>query len=237
MRVALSPITVKPRQNKSNLRSMAQAVEDLRGHVDLIVFPQIEVFEDPDFPGTGSLLDRQGELVSGFGRKRSVFVAGGFWESRKDGHFAMLYLADRMGQMDVRVRRLESEGHSGPILCAGVSGKRVAIVLSDDLFDAGLVDNLKAARADMLVVPLWVAGQRSDAEGTLVEISRRLGETARQSGVSVLAVNSNSASELSVGACGGAFLFDGQGQPAGHRAPGDCRPFLLEMPDPSLEEI
>ena len=243
MKIALIPLLMTSEDPGAALRAMARSVEKFHSSADLIVFPQIEIFgpahlANPPRQDAVSHLHLQSDIAAAFAKKRNVYIAAGFWETRESDHYAMLVLADPTGQVAVRTRKLAAESASGKpglsLLAARVGSLRAGVCLSDDLFDRFLMDAVTPLALRLLAVPVYLTAPRDDAakaEDTLSaveELRGQLGRVARQSRAYVMAVNSLS-DEPGLGSCGGAWVYGPSGQVMTERALYDDTPLEFEI--------
>jgi predicted amidohydrolase len=243
MRIALIPLQVTSGDSKATLRAMARSVEAFHSAADLIVFPQIEI------PGPGatagkprldpvSQLHMQVDVTAAFARKRSVYIAAGFWETRESDHYTMLALADRTGQVDVRTRKLSAEPAAVnlglSLVTARIATLHAGICLSDDLFEQALIGTTTSLGLRLLAVPIYLTASQEGEAGLenepspLAELRHQLGEVARKTRAHVVAVNSLSG-EPGAAPCGGAWVYGPSGQVMDERALYDDTPLEFEI--------
>jgi predicted amidohydrolase len=243
MKIVLMPLQLSSGDSGAAVRAMTHSVERYHSEADLIVLPQIEVtgaspITDPALRNLVSPLHVQSDIAAALARRRNVYLAGGFWETRESDHYAMLALADRTGQVAVRTRRLSSEPTPDnlglSLLTARIATFRAGICLSDDLFEPSLVDAVNSLILKFLAVPVYLVAppsEEGDAESTLsavAELRTQLGEVARHTRTYVVAVNSLSG-EPGLGSCGGAWVYGPSGQVVAERDLYDDTPLEFEI--------
>jgi predicted amidohydrolase len=245
MRIALIPLQVTSGDSRATLRAMARSVEAFHSAADLIVFPQIEI----PGPGPGatagkprldpvSQLHMQVDVTAAFAKKRSVYIAAGFWETRESDHYTMLALADRTGQVDIRTRKLSAEPATVnlglSLVTARIATLHAGICLSDDLFEQALIGTTTSLGLRLLAVPIYLTASQEGEAGLenepspLAELRHQLGEVARKTRAHVMAVNSLSG-EPGAAPCGGAWVYGPSGQVMDERALYDDTPLEFEI--------
>ena len=171
MRVAL--LVTRPTPDRAaNLAALLQRAEDAaRAGATLLLFPEAALTgllndDDPahDLPLGETIPGPATDALAAFTRRRGVWLGLGLLERDGGCLYDTAVLLDPHGETRLRYRRLQPQWH-GPQADPAVyrQGSEIAVtstpfgtvsfLVCGDLFDDGIVDRLRAARPDLLLVP------------------------------------------------------------------------------------